>query len=79
MLDGIGAACEDGLGEPVVLVLARPETYWFDLSIEQLLISWAETSKVVTVEVKRGRTGPVAVLEPAQGGSSVHLDLLAVA
>jgi hypothetical protein len=79
VLDGIGAADADGCGEPVVIVLARPETCWFDLSIEQLLKNWAETSKTVTVQVRRGRTGPVAVLEPEQGGSSVHLGLIAVA
>lgn len=79
ILDGIVAGDDVHCGQPVVLVLGRPDPRWFDLAVEDLLNEWTETSLVVDLQVKVGARGPVATLRNGSTATTVSLDLLAVA
>jgi hypothetical protein len=79
VLDAIGGGVGAQSGHPIALVLARPETCWFDAAIERLLRVWAEDGRVLNVHVRRGARKDVAVLEPQGGDSTLRLDLMAVA
>ena len=72
-------ASGDGPARPIALVLARPDTVWFDAAIERILRSWAEDGRVLHLRVRRSARKDVAVLEPDGGDSSLRLDLMAVA
>jgi hypothetical protein len=79
VLDAISGLDGDDHGRPVALVVARPETFWFDAAIEHILRAWAEDGRVLRVQVRRGPRKDVAILEPQDGASTLRLDLVAVA
>ena len=79
VLDAIGAFDGASPGMPIALVLARPDTVWFDAAIERLLRTWADDGRVLNVRIHHGRRNDVAVIEPCGGESSLRLDLMAVA
>ena len=79
VLDGIVQRDGEEIGEPVAIVLRRPDTPWFDAAMEQLLGQWASRSETVGFSIRHGRRGSVAVLESPAGPTTVRLDLLDVA
>src|SRR6476620_3874229 len=79
VLDVLLGLDSDDPGRPIALVLARPDTVWFDAAIDRVLRSWADEGRVLNVRLRRSSRKDVAVLEPAGGQSSVRLDLVAVA
>jgi hypothetical protein len=79
VLDCLVANDGEMRGAPLALVLARPETGWFDKAVENLLTQWADNCKVVRVQFLKGHHGVVAVLEPEDTPLTVSLDVLRVA
>jgi hypothetical protein len=79
ILDAMVHGPADEFGDPVALVLARPDTEWFDAFVQDLLGAWASRSEAVPLRVKHGRRGRAAVLQERAGPTRLQLDLLAVA
>jgi hypothetical protein len=79
VLDAVVHGLHEEVGSPVALVLARPDTVWFDGFVRDLLDGWATRSQAVTLQVKHGRRGRAAVLQEPTGPSTLQLDLVAVA
>jgi len=79
VLDAIGSLDGEDPGQPIALVLARPDTVWFDAAIERLLQKWAADGRIVHVRVRHNARKVVAVLELEGGEPSLRLDLMAVA
>ena len=75
MVHGLG----EEFGDPVALVLARPDTLWFDAFVRDLLDEWASRSESLLLRVKQGRRGRTAVLLERAGPTRLQLDLLDVA
>ena len=77
LIDGL-ASDDDGdlIGRPMVLVLRRPEAHWVGEWMASLLEDWAEEGTLVHLRVKKGRSGPVAVLDVEDEGYSLRLDLI---
>jgi hypothetical protein len=82
-LDGVflidGLASDDDtelIGRPVALALRRPDAHWVGEWMASLLEAWAEGGTLVHLRVKKGRAGPVAVLEVEEEGYSLRLDLI---
>ena len=78
LIDGLASDDdgEAGIGRPVALVLRRPDAHWVGEWMASLLESWAEEGTLVHLRVKKGRTGPVAVLDVEDEGYSLRLDLI---
>jgi len=78
LIDGLASDDDsvDAIGRPVALVLRRPDAHWVGEWMAALLESWAEEGTLVHLRVKKGRTGPVAVLDVEDEGYSLRLDLI---
>ena len=76
LIDGLATDDEETVGRPVSLVLRRPDAHWVSEWMASLLESWADEGTLVHLRVKRGRTGPVAVLDVEDEGYSLRLDLI---
>ena len=75
-IDGLATDDDDTVGRPVALVLRRPDAHWVAEWMASLLEDWAEEGTLVQLRVKKGRSGPVAVLDVEDEGYSLRLDLL---
>jgi len=77
LIDGLATDDDsDGVGQPMALVLRRPDAHWVGEWMASLLEMWAEEGTLVHLRVKKGRTGPVAVLDVEDEGYSLRLDLI---
>ena len=77
LIDGLATDDDsDSVGRPVALALRRPDAHWVGEWMAQLLETWAEEGTLVHLRVKKGRTGPVAVLDVEEEGYSIRLDLI---
>jgi hypothetical protein len=79
VVDVLGVGPEDAVGEPYALVLRRPETLWIADWVDYVLTRWADRCELVDFRVKRGRAGPVAVLEGGDARCSLQMELVAAA
>ena len=77
LIDGLASDDETELvGRPVALALRRPDAHWVGEWMASLLEAWAEDGTLVHLRVKKGRAGPVAVLDVEEEGYSLRLDLI---
>jgi len=77
LIDGLATDDDsDGIGRPTTLVLRRPDAHWVGEWMASLLEAWAEDGTLVHLRVKKGRSGPVAVLDVEEEGYSLRLDLI---
>ena len=77
LIDGLASDDESELiGRPVALALRRPDAHWVGEWMASLLEAWADEGTLVHLRVKKGRAGPVAVLDVEEEGYSIRLDLI---